>query len=132
MKAVSVRLSDPGDFLLYDGECPVCSAFVAMARLRQARPGLELRNARDFPALVTELRAAGIEINDAFAVQINGQLLHGAEAMRLVSGLASPNSLAARLILSTVGSRYLSTPLYPVLVLARKALLLILGRKLIA
>lgn len=51
-----------GNFLLYDGECPACRSYVAIARLRQLWPDLRILDARQEPALVTELRAMGYEI----------------------------------------------------------------------
>jgi hypothetical protein len=47
------------NFLLYDGDCPVCSAYVAMSRLRQLYPDLLVLSAREEPELVAALRQAG-------------------------------------------------------------------------
>jgi predicted DCC family thiol-disulfide oxidoreductase YuxK len=122
--------NEANDFLLYDGECPVCSRFVAWTRLQASRPGIRLADARQEPELVAMVRAKGIEINDSFCLSINGELVHGAAAMALIGQLAQPSGLFARLVVgslaSDVGGRF-----YPVLVRGRKLLLWLLGKGLI-
>jgi predicted DCC family thiol-disulfide oxidoreductase YuxK len=82
-----------GDFLLYDGECPVCSAYVAMARLRRLSAELEVLDARTEPALVAELRGQGYEINEGMVLSLDGAVHFGAEATRTIArlGRASPS-----------------------------------------
>jgi predicted DCC family thiol-disulfide oxidoreductase YuxK len=82
-----------GDFLLYDGECPACSAYVAMAQLRRLYPHLEILDARTEPALVADLRRQGYEINDSMVLRLDGALHVGAAATRTIArlGRASPS-----------------------------------------
>lgn len=81
------------DFLLYDGQCPVCSAYVAMSRLRQLYPGLQVLDARAEPALVAELRGKGYEINEGMVLCLGGVIHFGADAVRTISvmGRDSPS-----------------------------------------
>ena len=58
------------DYLLYDGECPACSSYVAFSRLRRLRPSLKVLDARGEPALVEELRGRGYEINEGMVMQL--------------------------------------------------------------
>ena len=51
-----------GNYLLYDGDCPLCSRFVAMTRLRETLPSFHLIDARDNPQLVALHRSEGREI----------------------------------------------------------------------
>src|SRR5262245_61342199 len=99
-------------YLLYDGECPVCSAYVAMARLRQLYPDLRIIDARTEPALVAELRSKGYEINDGMVLNLNGMVHSGAEATRMIArlGRVSPSwwrRAALRLIGTSPWSRRL-------------------------
>jgi predicted DCC family thiol-disulfide oxidoreductase YuxK len=82
----------PRDYLLYDGECPVCRSYVAMARLRRLFPHLEVLDARTEPALVAQLRRQGYEINEGMVLSLDGQVHFGAEATRAIArlGRASP------------------------------------------
>jgi predicted DCC family thiol-disulfide oxidoreductase YuxK len=81
------------DYLLYDGECPMCRAYVAMARLRQLHPRLEVLDARAEPALVAELRGQGYDINDGMVLCLDGVVHFGAAATRMIAhlGTASPS-----------------------------------------
>ena len=83
----------PRDYLLYDGECPMCRSYVAMARLKQLYPQLELLDARSEPALVAGLRRQGYEINDGMVLKLDGVVHFGAEATRMIArlGEASPS-----------------------------------------
>ena len=116
-----------GDFLLYDGECPVCSAYVAMTQLRRLYPRLKVLDARTEPALVADLRQQGYEINEGMVLTLGGVVHFGADATRLIAhlGRASP-SWWRRAGLSLLGAapyRWLSG--------GRLALLRLLGRRLI-
>ena len=118
------------NYLLYDGECPACSAYVAMSRLRQLYPDLRVMSARDQPALVAELRQAGYEINEGMVLALDGQLHFGPEATRTIAvmGRASP-SLWRRGALALIGTAPWARPLYPWLNRCRQLLLRMLGRK---
>jgi predicted DCC family thiol-disulfide oxidoreductase YuxK len=117
------------DFLLYDGECPVCSAYVAMARLRQLYPGLKVLNARAEPDLVAELRGKGYEINDGMVLCLDGVIHFGAEATRMIAlmGRSSPSPWR-RWTLGLIGAAPWSRRLYPWLNRGRQALLRLLRR----
>jgi len=118
------------DYLLYDGECPVCSAYVAMARLRQLYPDLKVLDARSEPDLVAELRGRGYEINEGMVLHLDGTIHFGADATRMIAllGRASP-SRWKRATLALIGSSPWSQRLYPWLSRGRRALLRLLGRK---
>jgi predicted DCC family thiol-disulfide oxidoreductase YuxK len=117
------------DFLLYDGECPACSAYVAMSRLRRLYPRLKVLDARSEPALVAELRRIGYDINEGMVLSLGGVIHFGADATRMIAVLgrssASPWRWAA---LSAIGTAPWSARLYPWLNRGRNALLRLLGR----
>jgi predicted DCC family thiol-disulfide oxidoreductase YuxK len=120
------------DYLLYDGGCPACSAYVAMSRLRRLYPGLRVMDARGEPALVAELRGKGYEINTGMVLCLDGTVHFGAEATRMIAVLgrasASPWRRAA---LAAVGTAPWAGALYPWLNRGRGLLLRLLGRRLI-
>ena len=117
------------DFLLYDGECPACSAYVAMARLRQLYPGLRVLDARAEPALVAELRGRGYEINTGMVLCLDGVIHFGADATRAIAvlGRAAP-SRWRRAALGAIGTAPWSRRLYPWLNHGRSVLLRLLRR----
>lgn len=118
-----------GNYLLYDGECPACSAYVAMSRLRQLYPDLRVVSARDEPALVAELRRAGYELNDGMVLSLGGVIHFGPDATRMIAvmGRAS-TSRWRRGVLAFIGTAPWARPLYPWLNRCRQLLLRILGR----
>jgi predicted DCC family thiol-disulfide oxidoreductase YuxK len=135
-RQIQAQCGSPGegrtgaDFLLYDGECPACSAYVAMARLRQLHPGLRLMSARSEPALVAELRGKGYEINEGMVLCLDGVIHFGADATRMIAvlGRSSP-SRWRRTALASVGTAPWARRLYPWLNRTRLLLLRMLGRK---
>jgi predicted DCC family thiol-disulfide oxidoreductase YuxK len=118
------------NFLLYDGDCPVCSAYVAMSRLRQLYPDLRIVSARTEPDLVAELRRHGYEVNDGMVLSLDGKLYYAAEATRMIAILGRDSSSRwRRAALDMIGTAPWSRPLYPWLNRGRLLLLRILGRK---
>ncbi len=122
-----------GDYLLYDGECPACRAYVAMSRLRQLYPSLEVLDARSAPDLVAELRGRGYEINEGMVLSLGGVLHFGAEATDMIArlGRTSP-SRGRRLTLWLIGGAPWGRCLYPLLSKGRWLLLRVLRRMPIA
>jgi predicted DCC family thiol-disulfide oxidoreductase YuxK len=130
MTASPPSSTPPGaSFLLYDGECPACSAYVAMSRLRQLYPDIRVLDARAEPALVGALRSRGYEINEGMVLQLDGVVHFGAEATHMIGvlGRVSPGWWR-RAALSAIGTAPWSRRLYPLLNRARGALLRALGR----
>jgi predicted DCC family thiol-disulfide oxidoreductase YuxK len=117
------------NFLLYDGDCPVCSMYVAMSRLRQLHPSLRVVSARSEHALVAELRREGYEINEGMVLSLDGTIYFGADAMRMIASLGrrSP-SLWRRAALALTGTAPWARPLYPWLNRGRQVLLRMLSR----
>jgi predicted DCC family thiol-disulfide oxidoreductase YuxK len=118
------------NYLLYDGECPACSAYVAISRLRQLYPDLRIVSARTEPELVAELRRKGFEINDGMVLSLDGKIHYAAEATRMIAilGRNSP-SRWRRTALGMIGTAPWARPLYPWLNRGRLLLLRTLGRR---
>lgn len=66
--------------ILYDGECPVCTAYSRFTRLRR-RHDVELVDARHAPELVRDLRERGVEIDEGMVVLVDGEVHHGDDAV---------------------------------------------------
>lgn len=128
----AVRGCADADFLLYDGACPACSAYVAMSRLRRLYPTLRVMSARTVPALVAELRTRGCEINEGMVLSLGGVIHFGPDATRTIAvlGRVSP-SRWRRAALACVGTAPWARRLYPWLSCTRGLLLRLLGRRLI-
>ena len=117
-----------GDFLLYDGDCPVCRTYVGWTALRQSHPDIQLIDARERPDLVAALRAEGIEINDTNLLQLDGQRFTGAAAMALVSRKMRADGIGRKVLKAATAPERVLRPIYPWFVRGRKALLWLAGR----
>ena len=52
-----------GAQIVYDGDCPFCSAYVSLLRLKSAAGPVTLTDARGHPDLVADLAARGFDID---------------------------------------------------------------------
>jgi len=118
------------DYVLYDGQCPACSRYVAATGLA-CRPDITLIDARHAPALVAEHAAAGRRIDDGMVVAVDGVMHFGADATRKLAEIGRPGSAGRRLLLWFVGRAPWAGALYPALSTGRRWLLRGLGRPLI-
>lgn len=116
-----------GDYLLYDGECPICAGFVRFAEFRRRHPDLQLIDAREAPALVADLRRQGYEINDGMVLVVDGRLYYGADANTKLASYTSGLPARKRAAMSAIGA----TP-YPLLRGVRNVLLRLRGKRPIA
>jgi predicted DCC family thiol-disulfide oxidoreductase YuxK len=119
------------DYLLYDGECPACSSYVAFSRLRRLHPSLKVLDARENAGMVEDLRRRGYEINEGMVMQLDGRIFFGAEATRQIARHAQEGGVLRGAVLNAIGDAPWSRALYPVLNACRRLLLRALGRTLI-
>ncbi len=119
-----------GPVIVYDGECPLCSAYVRMLRLRRAAGPVTLVDAREAGhPLVARARAEGLDLDRGMVVALGGRLHHGDAAMTVLSLLTTPigqfNRLTAWIFRSPARARFL----YPAMVAGRNLVLRLLGRR---
>lgn len=115
--------------IVYDGECPFCSAYVRLVRLKEAAGPVRLIDARRDPEAVSLLRRKGIEIDDTMAVTYGGAIYAGAEAIELLSLLSSDAGFLNRIMARLLRDKRRAKRLYPLLRAGRNLALLLLGRR---
>jgi predicted DCC family thiol-disulfide oxidoreductase YuxK len=124
---------DPADvWVIYDQECPFCSRFVMLYRLRENGQRVHLINARSDHPLVAKVRALRLDLNEGMVVRWRGHFHYGAEAMHLLATLASDRSAFNRINRVVFAHPTSARLLYPWLVRGRKLTLRLLGRSLIS
>lgn len=116
-------------WLLYDGECPFCSAYVGMVRLRESIGAVRLVDAREGGPELDELRAAGLSIDEGMALKLDGRLYHGDDCINALALLTTPSGAFNRLNAWVFRSPRRSRLLYPVLRRGRGLALAMLGRR---
>jgi len=118
--------------LVYDGECPICSAYCKALALRQLDPGFQVVNAREPHPIVREINRLGLDLDEGFVLKIDGDFYHGADAINRLALIATNTSMFNRINYYIFRSRFLSRLLYPVLRIGRNTILILLGKTKIA
>lgn len=123
----ALKIPDEGVWLVYDGECPVCRTYCSYIRIRQATGQLHLVDARQPGALMDEITAAGLDIDQGMVLKMSGQLYYGADAIHMLTLLSSPSGLFNRFNYYLFSTRLGSRILYPLGKALRNLLLKVLG-----
>jgi predicted DCC family thiol-disulfide oxidoreductase YuxK len=118
--------------IIYDGDCPLCTTYVNMARLQRAVGSPTLINARARPDLVNALVKNNINLDEGMAVYYQGRIYTGGEAMHVLALLTTPVNLANRLTAVLLGRRKLALRTYPLLRMGRNLLLKMRNRRQLA
>lgn len=104
----------PAEILLvYDQECPVCDAYCRMVRIRESAGTLRLVNARDPGAIMDEITAKGLDIDEGMVLKVGKNLYYGADAIHVLSLMSSRSGVFNRLTYRMFSSKSLSAVLYP-------------------
>ena len=119
-------------YVVYDGECPFCSAYVRMLRLRQAAGEVVLLNARGSHPVVDALKARDIDFDAGMTVQIGDQIYHGNEAVHWLSLMTTPSASLNGAIAWCLRDRRRARLVYPLLRAGRNLALSLLGKSRIA
>jgi len=118
-------------WLVYDGDCPFCTAGAKMYRLRQSVGELHIVNARDIAG--TELKAAidahGFDLNTGIVARFEGRLYHGKDALHLLAMLGSDSGFLNRLNVALFRNRAIITIAYPLMVALRNGALRLRGKE---
>jgi predicted DCC family thiol-disulfide oxidoreductase YuxK len=118
-----------GLWIVYDGQCPFCSSFVTLYRLKALAGDVHLIDARSGHPLARVVCSAGYDLDAGMAVLLSGKIYWGAEAMHLLALLGSDGTLFNRLNRLLFRRPALAGWLYPWLVRGRLATLALLGRR---
>lgn len=115
-------------WVVYDGECLLCNAFVLHYRIQQVVRQMHLIDARTPDPLVDEVRRAGLDLDSGMVVKLKGRFYHGADAINALAILGSDSTLFNRINRALFRRPQLARLIYPLLVQGRLLLLRILGR----
>lgn len=121
--------TEPGDILIYDGDCPFCSAYVRMLRLQKVLNDFRLIDARDSGWVVDLLETEGFDLDDGMVLRLNGQYFHGDDCIHRLALLSGPSDRFNRWNAWVFRSRRRARFLYPILRSGRNLALFLLGKK---
>ena len=108
--------------IVYDGACPFCSAYTAFIRLREHLQ-IELLSARSDDARIAAFRNSGYRLDEGMLLQMDGQVVVGADAMYWLAVLSTNGGVLNRLQRFVFSRRWLARALYPCLRLSRRVVL---------
>lgn len=123
------RQDDGSIWVVYDGQCPFCSSFVTLYRLRALARQVHLIDARSGDPMVGAIQRRGYDLDAGMALVVGGRIYWGAEAMQMLAVLGSDANLFNRLNGLLFRHRRLARLLYPMLVRGRLISLALLGRQ---
>lgn len=124
----STGSSEGGNYLIYDGECPFCSRFARLAKLREAVGPLRLIDARSGAPEVAAARGQGFVLDEGMLLRLDGRDYAGAECLQRLALLSSRSTLFNRLNYALLRSPSAARWSYPLLRFGRNVALRLLGR----
>lgn len=118
--------------ILYDGQCPFCTRYVALMRLRATVGKVVLVDARSDAAEVSAAIAQGLDLDEGMVVIWDGRMFYGAQAVHLLATLSGSGGVLNRIQRALFSSPDRAAWIYPVLAQGRRLFLRMVGRRTIA
>ena len=115
--------------IIYDGECPFCSDFVSLNRLRDLGYSVSIINARDHGDPLVKDLSENYDLDDGMIVVYNDSVLFGAAAAHFISTSFAKRNIRAVFYCSLLSNQRIAEVFYPILVKLRKLFLRIIGKK---
>ncbi len=109
--------------ILYDDQCPVCRTYCTKVELAAPGDKLKLVDARKPGALMADVTALGMDIDEGMVVKVDGKIYYGNDAMHELVNISKAGWLERRLF----GRRGLSSVIYNLCKSIRNILLRMLG-----
>lgn len=125
-------MAEEPTYIVYDGECPFCSAYVKMVRLREALGDVELVSARSDHPATKRLADAGISLDQEMALIHEGRVYAGPECMHRLALMSTPSGAFNRINRALFSHPAVARFAYPVLRAGRNMALALLRRSRIA
>lgn len=102
-------------YVVYDGQCPFCTAYCKLVKIREAVGEIELIDAREPSALMDEITELGLNIDQGMVVKIDEQIYYGDEAIHVLAMMSTDSGFFNKFNAKVFGSKRVSSILYPVL-----------------
>ncbi len=117
--------SDRSILLIYDGKCPFCKHFAEISELRSGIPQLSIKDGRKELEILSELSSEGYSLSNGAILIVDKEILHGEKAIAFLCNLMNPSDNLLRLIVKIFSNSLLSNYIYSLVLIARRAVLLI-------
>ena len=115
--------------IFYDGDCPFCSRYVKMIRLREALGAVEMVDLRGDAVRRAELEREGFDLDQGMVVETGGRRLGGADATNALALMSTPSGVFNKLNRLVFSAPAVSGVVYPALRSGRWLTLFLMGRE---
>ena len=121
--------------ILYDGECPFCTGFARLVRLREAVGPVRIVNAREGGPELDAVSRAGLDIDEGNAVLERwdglkaARIHHGPDAQMWLAARSQPLTPVGLFLRTLFATPALGRLSYPVLKGMRNLALRLMGRR---
>ena len=116
-------------WLVYDGECPVCTNYCKYLRIKDSVGALQLVDARQPGQLMDEITAAGLDIDQGMVLKLRDVLYYGADAIYMLSIISTSSGIFNRTNYLFFGTKIGANIFYPMGKAFRNLILKLLGIK---
>jgi len=116
-------------YVVYDGECPFCSSYVKLLRLREAVGPVVLLNAREDHPVVRQVEEHGVVLDQEMALVMGNEIYSGGECINRLALMSTGSGFFNRINAALFSSPTFSKFAYPFLRSGRNLALKVLGRK---
>lgn len=131
MKSILSNQSTSEIKIIYDGQCILCSNYVAMMRLKKNIENIKLIDARVEKEYVSEMTKKGLDVNEGMLVVYGDKLFYGSEAVHILSILSSNSHIILNFVNFFFSSKVFASIIYPFCKFGRSVILKISGKKMI-
>ena len=112
--------------IFYDGDCPFCSNYVSLVRLRETYD-VTLIDLRTRPDLVSGFLEEGMDVSEGMIVRFSRVSHYGADALVALSMASSANGVLNRITAMVFRHPKIARALYPIMKFGRRVTLTLLG-----
>lgn len=112
----------------YDGECPFCTRYVTMLRLRETVGEVDLIDLRGDAVLLAELAAEGFDADQGMIVEMDGRRVGGADAINALALMSTKSGTFNKLNRAIFAIPLFAIIIYPLLRAGRWITLFAMGR----
>ncbi len=115
--------------IVYDGDCPFCSSFVRLYKLREKVDSLEIINARQNSLeIIKEIKKRGFDLDAGFVVKVDDRFYHASQAINILALIGSNEGIFNCLNILIFRFENVAKILYPPMRLLRNFTLWIRGK----
>ena len=114
-------------WLVYDGECPLCSNYTRYLSIKESGIELVPVDARTGGPIVNEIRKLPHNLDEGMVLKMDGRFYVGHQALNALALLSDRSGLLSRLNRLIFGSPTTARLGYPLLKMSRRIILTIKG-----